>query len=127
MTILEADEIFRVWKLWFYPTHNYLFSVFMSHIPESFLPFPKEILEEALEKIATLYQDSGEKKLSEALRITMSFICYYTNDQIAFDMLKEKLSHNELKEAFAQNAKKFTQEWVEWIKEQSNSDYHLSS
>jgi hypothetical protein len=55
MTPIEAEEIFKVWKEWYWPCHFLLDSVFGPGIPESFLPYPKDVLEEALNIIAKRY------------------------------------------------------------------------
>jgi hypothetical protein len=79
----EAFEIYKVWAKWCYPYHQLLFSVFQSDIPESFLPYPKQILEEALNAISEIYFNSGKKELSNAIQNTIPFLLFYKDDETA--------------------------------------------
>jgi len=52
MEIKEALEIFDVFRDWFYPCHIILDTAFMGTIPESFLPYSIDTLNEALTMVA---------------------------------------------------------------------------
>lgn len=49
------------------------FQCLMLRVPESFLPYPSDVLEEALNIIAKYYFDSGNQKMSENIKETMAF------------------------------------------------------
>jgi len=70
MTINEAQVIFKSWQDYMEIADK--FSRLMLPVPESFLPYPADVLEEALIIIAKYYFDSGNKKMSENIKRTMS-------------------------------------------------------
>lgn len=115
MTIAKANEIFEVWQQWYWPFHSLLFSMFQSNIPESFLPYPKNILYEALEEILKLYNENSKEY--EAINFTKSSIlCFYTNDKDAFDMCLKKLAIPGMADITSNNIKKYTSDWISWYK-----------
>jgi len=69
MTLEEANKIYIDWKEYMEIADklNKVFSI----VPESFLPYPLEILEEALNIIAKYYFDSGDKKIANNIQETM--------------------------------------------------------
>jgi hypothetical protein len=115
MKIEEAIKIYEVWQLWFWPFHSLLFSIFHSNIPESFLPYPKNILYEALDEILKLHNENSKEY--EAINFTKSsLLCMYSNDKEAFENCFKKLSIPGMVEITSKNIKKFTTDWVNWIK-----------
>ena len=62
MTKEEARIIFKSWQD--YQEIGDRFLSFMLRVPESFLPYPADTLEEALNIIAKDYFDSGDKETS---------------------------------------------------------------
>lgn len=70
MTINEAQVIFKSWQDYMEIADK--FNRLMLPVPESFLPYPADVLEEALNIIAKYYFDSGNKKISEDIERTMS-------------------------------------------------------
>lgn len=115
MTIAEAIKIYEVWQQWFWPFHSLLFSIFQSNIPESFLPYPKNILYEALDEILKLYNE--DSKEYEAINFTKSsLLCFYSNDKDAFDMCLKKLEIPGMIDITVDNIKKFTSDWINWQK-----------
>ena len=72
MTINEAQVIFKSWQDYMEIADK--FKRLMLPVPESFLPYPADVLEEALNIIAKHYFDSGNKKMSENIKGTMSYL-----------------------------------------------------
>lgn len=120
MTISEADEIFKVWQQWFWPFHSLLNSIFRFGIPESFLPYPKSTLYEAIDIELKLYENDANSEEYKAIEITKSFLSLYENDKDAFDTLLKNLSIPEMVETTSNNIKKFTNEWINWQKRSKN-------
>lgn len=115
MTITEALEIFEVWKQWFWPFHSLLFSIFKGYIPESFLPYPKNVLNEALEEILKLHDEKSKEY--EAINTTKSFLLsFYVNDKYAFEGFLHSLAMPGMVEITSENIKKFTNDWIIWQK-----------
>ncbi len=121
MTTKEADNIFKVWQQWFWPFHSLLFSLFQSNIPESFLPYPKDILNEALDIILQRYNQNSKEY--EAINITKSAVLsFYENDKDAFDMFLRMFEIPEMINIKSDSIKKFTGDWMNWYRKQSKSN-----
>lgn len=130
MTIEEAKKIFDVWREYI-EIADKLHSIF--HIvPESFLPYPADVLEEALDIVAKDYFDAGHKRMAENIQEMMSLhlMPYHitvvngeltsTNkkptDEEALGEMKKKLdlilSNPELKDAVLANLKRVRDSWL---------------
>lgn len=114
MTLEEAENVFDVCKHWFYPIHSLLFSIFMSNIPISFLPYSKNIIDESLKIMCDLYEKDGNKEASDTIKTLIGMMCFYVDDAEAFNKLKIKLEMNGLPEALITRIFKFKKDWVEW-------------
>jgi hypothetical protein len=114
MTINEATKIFNYWKE--YAEINSKLMQLMCPIPESFLPYPKETLEEALNIISKIYFDSGDFKTSEAIKDTMCFLLSYIKDEEAYDMFINSTVFKDpkLREAILNNLKKTRDSWAKY-------------
>jgi hypothetical protein len=117
----EATKIFNVWTKWSYPYHQLLFSIFQSQIPESFLPYPKHLLEEALNDVSKYYFDSGNYEYSKAIQNTISFLMFYSKDEDALINSAKCFSIPEMANILTDSITRFKNEWVEWIKNKEGS------
>ncbi len=70
MTFEEANIIFKRWQN-YQEIADKLGQLFIV-VPESFLPYPVEILEEALNIVAKAYFDSGDKKATDNIQESMA-------------------------------------------------------
>jgi len=70
MTINEAQVIFKCWQDYIEIAEK--FHRLMLPVPESFLPYPADVLEEALNIVAEYYFNAGNKKMSENIQNSMS-------------------------------------------------------
>ena len=132
MTFEEANKIFKDWKEYM-EIADKLSRLFIV-VPESFLPYPVETLEEALNIIAKYYFDTGDKKASNNIQETMGAYLtgYYlssdSNDKLVIkdNMLTDEeglrkmkrdldfmLEHPELLEAKLESLKKARDSWAE--------------
>ncbi len=119
MTISEADEIFKVWQQWFWPFHSLLDSIFrLAGIPESFLPYPKNTIDEALEIILKIYGNSANPEILRSIETTKSFLSIYDNDKDVFDTFIKNLSIPGMVDITSNNIKKFTSDWIDWQRQQ---------
>ena len=114
MTKEEVNRIFKGWQE-YVEIADKLSKIF-TLIPESFLPYPKTQLEEALIIIAKNYTDSGDEKKSDAIKDTMAFwLSQYGNDGDAIESMTKKLNlmskHPELKMDLIENLKKVRDSW----------------
>ena len=112
MDIIEANKIFNVWRKWFWPCHDILFSIFSFWIPESFLPYPIDVLNKALTIIAN---NNAYKEISKDIIGTRNCLMYYTKDEDALQFLKKKLSMPGIEEAMLPAFSKYKKNWINWL------------
>jgi len=117
----EATTIFNVWSKWAYPYHQLLFSIFQEQIPESFLPYPKQLLEEALNAVSKAYFDSGDYEYSKAIQNTIPFLMFYSKDEDALKNSATCFSIPGMANILTDSITRFKNEWVEWIKNKEGS------
>jgi len=90
MTKEEARKIFDSWREYM-EIADKLRKLFVS-IPESFLPYPKETLEEALNIIAKNYFDAGDKEKVNTIQTTMAgFLWCHEKDEEAIEGMHRTL------------------------------------
>jgi hypothetical protein len=121
MNILEASKILEVWKQWSYPFHSLLFSIFMGEIPESLLPYPKQLLAEALNTMYKIHLNSGNTKYAEAISNTIPFLMFYSDDDTAIKKIAQIYAIPDISKSFSESFTHFKNEWVDWINKQGDS------
>ena len=117
MTFIEACEIFDVWKNWYWPCHFLLDSVFGPIIPESFLPYPKNVLEEALNIVAKDFFDKGNIQASKDIQRAMFFINCYEENEKAWEQAAKSFSNPEMMKVMLIGAENFKEDYINWIKQ----------
>lgn len=123
MTKEDAGIIYQSWQ-------NYMeiaekFSCLMLSVPESFLPYPVDALEEALNIIAKDFFDSGNKEMAEIIQTTMaSYLLPFffeekerlTKDEEAITRMKNMLDMMEenpdLKKTLLKKLKECQDGWI---------------
>ena len=113
MTFEEADKIYKRW-IEFVEINDKLGRVFHS-IPKSLLPYPLEVLEEALNIIAENFWKDGEKRTSKNIQETIGTIIRYKYDEEALNNIPRwvtfSLKDPELKKIYLANLKKIQEFW----------------
>ena len=122
MMLIEAKEIYKVWKEWFWPCHFLLDSVFGPTIPESFLPYPKDVLEEALNIVAKHYYDSGNIQISKAIQETMPCILCYEENEKAWEEASKMFSNPKMMRAMLGFVENFKKDYISWLKKQEKAE-----
>lgn len=90
MTNEQANKIFKEWQQYVEIADK--LSIIFTVIPESFLPYPKEVLEEALNIKAKEYFDYGNTKMSKNIQETIaSWIWNCESDEEALNKMKKDL------------------------------------
>jgi hypothetical protein len=117
MTTKEAEKIFKEWQE-YQEINDKLQKILSPSIPRSFLPYPSEVLEEALNMIAKRYFDAGDKEGSEFIQRSMGSLMSYKKDEEAveglikrFNMLKD---HADLKDISIANLRKSRDSWAKF-------------
>lgn len=121
MTKEEARIIYKSWQ-------NYMeiadkFFSLMLPVPESFLPYPADTLEEALNIIAKGFFDSGDKEASDTIKRCMAIhlLPFFNEkgvvkDEEAITNMKKMLDlieqSSELKKAVLEKLKESQHSWI---------------
>jgi hypothetical protein len=93
MTIQEAKKIMEIWGEHLEFRHAKLMTLFfVGSIPESFLPYPNEVLWEAINIMGKFYFDMGDYETSEFLKSTLDPTAFYVEDEKAIDHFIELLN-----------------------------------
>lgn len=81
MKVSEAYVIYEDW-LSYQEIAEKLDKTFMTTMPESFLPYPVEVLEKALNLVANHYESIGDKERAEQIRknMTLYLVGYFLKD-----------------------------------------------
>jgi len=115
MTFDEAKKIFEIWQKWFWPCHPMLNSFFLNSIPESFLPYPKDILNEALEIIREYCSERGNHKIANAIVISQVSLKFYDEDKAALELTLKNFSDPRFIEIALNKITNFKKDWLAWL------------
>lgn len=115
MTFEEANKIYKGWQAYMEIVDK--LSTIFNQLPESFLPYPAEVLEEALNIIAQKYIDDGDKKMYDTVQGTMwGFLPNHIADAEAMESMNRALElmmkHPELKNTYLENLRKTRNNWL---------------
>lgn len=118
MNFDEANNIYKIWKQWYWPCHFMLHSIFMSKIPSSFLPYPTKVLEEALNIVAEDYFNAGDKNASKTIQDSISSLAAYSEDEEALDQAAKILSDPKFRKVTLSYISNFKTDWNDWLARQ---------
>lgn len=118
MEFSEADKIFKTWSKWYWPCHFILHATFISKIPESFLPYPKDTLEEALNIIAKDYHDKGNLEISRGIQGAIAYLGSYVEDEEALGQAFQTFSDPKMKEVALLYIANYKRDWIKWLDQQ---------
>ena len=110
MTLTEADEILNIWGKYIENINGKLMRLF-SPIPEFLLPFPKDVLSEALNICAKRYHEEGNHKAVESIQTAASVLMFYAADDEAISKAGGKFSNPAWRKAFLPSLKKSQSTW----------------
>ncbi len=88
MSLAVAEVIMKDWGKFLEITNGNLGAVFLSNIPESFLPYPKEKIEEALNIAAEAFYDQGNMEYVRTIQSTIPLLNFYVPDSLALEKAK---------------------------------------
>jgi hypothetical protein len=116
----EAKIIFKSWQDYIETADK--FSKLWLPVPESFLPYPVKLLEEAINIVAEGYFDSGDHKMVKVIHETIGYLAWSTKDggvmtdEEALNGMKSKLEtilrDPELTKALLRNLKASQESWM---------------
>lgn len=115
MTIDEADKVVSIWGKYLEYCSGRFNMIFLHNkgkIPESLLPFPKLVLEDALNIMDKHYFDTGNKRGMELMRATMVELVLYEDDEKALQNAGESLSDPEKRKRIVTAIKDWQRTWL---------------
>ena len=83
MDLKKAEKVWQDFGLFVAVTHPQLMHIFLSEIPECFLPYPRRVIEEALTIGEKHYVERGHD--GEAFRTTRVMLEWYTDSKNALE------------------------------------------
>jgi len=116
MVLEEAKKVFKSWQEYQEINDKLIKFFFFFGIPESFLPYPQEVLEEAINFVAKYYFDAGDHETSNDIRRTIGFLAFYKKDKEVLDEImniKEVLKDPSIQESIMDGLKKARDIWDE--------------
>jgi hypothetical protein len=113
MTREEAEIIFRDWQA-YVEINDKLFQIFGPSIPKSFLPYPPDVLERAMNIIANGYFEAGDGSTCTMIQENISAILSYKDDEEAIKNIVNgvRLKHVELRKIFVSKLQKSRDSWA---------------
>ncbi|MFA6447378.1 MAG: hypothetical protein WCW31_03945 [Patescibacteria group bacterium] len=111
MTLEEATKLYKVWQNYM-EFHDKLFALFLASIPESFLPFPKEDFEEALNIVSKQYYDNKNYSTAELIQKTIDYLNFYEKDEKALQRIAFQLNDPMLRGSILVKLKDAQSNWL---------------
>jgi hypothetical protein len=106
-----VEEVVHVWGRYLEWVHPKINLIFLPRIPESFLPFPKEILLECLSIMANHYSKTGNQRRVELMLETAPYLHLYVDDEEALLQAAKHFNDPEWRKAILPAFKSFQEEW----------------
>jgi hypothetical protein len=111
MTFDEADKIVLIYGRYLeYCSH--ILMIFGARIPESFLPFPKDTLEKALNIMAEHYHKAGDQHRVKLMQEVAANLPAYVDDEEALIRTAKLFNDPKWRDAFLPVLKKSQLDWI---------------
>jgi hypothetical protein len=115
MTLNEADKIVQIWGRFIEYMSGKLMHIFGAQIPESFLPYPKDTIEEALNIIAEYHHKAGNHQAVQHLQTTLAHLIMYVDDEEALLQASRNFNNPSWRDAILPRFKQFQEDWIATI------------
>lgn len=115
MTLDEASKIVHIWGVYLEYLSRINFVIFGASAPESILPFPKSVIEEASNMIAEQHFKNGNKEAVNMIQAAAANLLAYKDDEEALLNAVKNWSDPKWREVFLPTLK---ESQVDWIKTQ---------
>lgn len=116
MTYQEAEKIFKEYQDYM-EIHSKMNLLFAS-LPESFLPYSADVINEALNIIAESFNNKGDNNAINKIRETQKFLFIYDVDEKALISMTRKLNiiqeDKRFKELFLKRLKENKEDWLKF-------------
>jgi len=119
MNLEVADAIRQDFGKYLELTHGRLLALFLAKIPESFLPYPKDTIEEALNAVAEHFHNQANVEAVDAMQTATASLTYYTKDEEAVKQFLSLWGNKEMQKEILKialpNLKKAQQAQLQYI------------
>jgi len=113
MTREEAAIVFRDWQA-YAEIHDKLLQLFGRSIPQSFLPYPPEVLKKAMDIVASVYSNVGDDTTYSMIQDATSTLLCYKDDEEAISNIVDgiRLKRAEFRKIFISKLKRSRDNWA---------------
>jgi len=87
-------------------------SIFFTKIPESLLPFPKDIIEQASNMVAEFHHENGNKEAVNAIQACSVSLWTYSNDEESLLEAVKIWNNPEARKTLLPSLKKMQETWI---------------
>lgn len=118
MTTQEADKVVKIWGKYLEHVYGRLNTLFFNaddfdyRIPESLLPYSKEVLEEALGLMDRYYSETNNIKGSVLMRETAFILDRFGDDDKALQDAARVFSNSQKREERISHLKEWQETWL---------------
>ena len=112
MTFTEADKIVQIWVRYLEYVSGKVAMVFGVRIPESFLPFPKDVLNEALNIMSEHHLETGNQRRADLIKETAAELNAYVDDEEAVLQAAKLFNDPKWREVMLPSFKEFQKKWI---------------
>ena len=111
MTLNEADKIVRIYGRYLEYCSK-ITAIFLPRIPESFLPFPKDTLFEALNIMTKHYHATGNQRGVKLIQEIAGHLISYVDDEEALLQAAKLFNDPKWRQAFVLTLKNLQKDWI---------------
>ena len=112
MTLQQADKIIQIWGKYLEYVSRINFSIFMSSIPESTLPFPREVIMEATEIMIKYHINNSNQAAVDSLEACSASLLAFKPDEEAILSAVKLWSDPKSREMIIALLKKSQTNWI---------------
>ncbi len=112
MTPQEAYKIIKIWGKYVEYAHGKVFLIFGDNIPESLLPFPKKVIEEASSIMMKICHEQGKKEMEGFIGACSFALTSYIDDEKALLQASKDFQDQEWRRTSISTLKDFQKEWI---------------
>lgn len=92
MNLKKADIVRIDWGRFLEMINGTLMVIFLNKIPQSFLPYPKSDIREALNISCQYFTSIGNEEAVRVIKTTIPFLDFYINDEEALKLAAKKFT-----------------------------------
>ena len=112
MTLNEANKIVQIYGKYLEYIGGKLLTIFCARIPQSLLPYPKDVLEEALNIMAEYHHKAGNHNVVNSIQTTIAALIGYVDDEEAILQAAKNFNEPGWRKTMLSAIKKSQHDWI---------------